>query len=332
MATKWRIVIGTLCVLCIAMSCAVVSAFSSVGNTESPLIIDIRPETTTDDIREATGGGITFRALCRMMRYDTPVTGHYVIQPGTSWLHLVRMLKSHSQSPVRITIPSVRTMDRLASFLSERLMADSADFAAVFCDSTLLAQMGYNKYTLPALFVPNTYELWWDTSVTDFMHRMQHEHDAFWSDTRLAACQRLHMTPNEVTTLASIIDEETAANAEKPMVAGMYLNRLRQGMPLQADPTVKYAVGDFSLRRILHGHLAVESPYNTYIHEGLPPGPIRIATVASIDAVLHAATHPYLYMCANADFSGTHVFAATYSEHLRNARLYQRALNTRGIH
>ena len=164
------------------------------------------------------------------------------------------------------------------------------------------------------------------------MERMAKENARFWGDAnREAKAKALEMTHEEVITLASIVDEETANNAEKPRVAGLYLNRLHQGIPLQADPTVKFAMGDASLRRILNKHLTTDNPYNTYVHRGLPPGPIRIPTVAGIDAVLNAERHNYLYMCAKEDFSGTQNFAATYAEHLINARRYQRALNERGI-
>ena len=160
---------------------------------------------------------------------------------------------------------------------------------------------------------------------------MTFEHDAFWSEERLGKAQAAGLTPDEVATLASIVDEETANDAEKPMVAGMYINRLRTGMPLQADPTIKFALHDFSLRRIYHGHLETDSPYNTYRNTGLPPGPIRIPSISGIDAVLDYVRHDYLYMCAKEDFSGTHNFARTYREHLANAAKYTKALNQRGI-
>lgn len=332
MGTKLRIFLLLVLVAILAAAGAVYSVFAPCHEGDEPLVLNIYPSTPLSEVRRQLDGGIGFDLACRLFKYTEPRTGHYVITSRTTWLDAVRMLHNHAQEPIRLTLPSVRTLDQLAGFLGSRLMADSAAFASVFHSSAELDSLGYTEETLPSLFIPNTYEVWWDTSVALFMQRMLREHDVFWSDERLALAQRQGLTPVEVATLASIIDEETANNGEKPMVAGMYLNRLRTDMLLQADPTVKFALQDFSLRRIRHAHLTVESPYNTYVNKGLPPGPIRIASVASIDAVLHAVEHPYLYMCANSDFSGTHVFAVSYAEHLRNARLYQRALNERNIH
>ena len=181
------------------------------------------------------------------------------------------------------------------------------------------------------MFVPNTYEVYWDTPVEKFLDRMKKESDRFWNSERKAKADKLQLNPVEVITLASIVDEETANNAEKPMIAGMYYNRLKQHMPLQADPTIKFALQQFELRRIYTKLLSVVSPYNTYRNEGLPPGPIRIPSVAGIDAVLNLVHHDYLYMCAKEDFSGTHNFAKTYPEHLANAAKYSAALDARGM-
>ena len=270
--------------------------------------------------------------IARKLRDFTPHTGRYAIAPGDSWLATFRTLSRGYQTPVQLTIPSVRTLNRLAGVLSHKLMMDSTEVAWSFADSTVAAIYGYTVETLPALFIPNTYELYWDVPFDAFMQRMQKENEAFWTrDNRDALAKEINMTREQVVTLASIVDDETANNAEKPRVAGLYMNRLLKGIHLQADPTVKFATGDATLRRILNKHLATDNPYNTYIHKGLPPGPIRIPSVAGIDAVLHYERHNYLYMCAKEDFSGTHNFAATYSEHQANARRYQRALNERGI-
>jgi UPF0755 protein len=190
---------------------------------------------------------------------------------------------------------------------------------------------GYDTTTVAAMFVPNTYDVYWNMSIDGLMQRMEKEHQRFWQGSREAKAAQIQLTPVEVCTLASIIDEETANNAEKPMIAGMYLNRLKIGMPLQADPTVKFALKDFALKRIYHNHLEVNSPYNTYKNTGLPPGPIKVASIQGIDAVLNRVAHTYIYMCAKEDFSGTHNFATSYQEHLNNAARYAKALNERGI-
>jgi UPF0755 protein len=181
------------------------------------------------------------------------------------------------------------------------------------------------------MFVPNTYDIYWNVSIDALLGRMQKEHDRFWQGDRETKAARMQLTPNEVCTLASIIDEETANTAEKPMIAGMYLNRLKTGMPLQADPTIKFALKQFELKRIYNKLLDVNSAYNTYRNEGLPPGPIKIASIRGIDAVLNHVEHDFLYMCAKEDFSVTHNFARTYQEHLKNAAKYTKALNERGI-
>ena len=274
----------------------------------------------------------SFKLLSRHSGYSENIrTGKYAIRPDEGIITVLRKLKNGHQEPVRLTIPESRTTDRLAGALSRKLMMDSLALSVLFKDSTLCAKMGYDTATIVCLFVPNTYEVYWNTSIDNFMNRMKKEHDKFWNNNRQAKAAALGLNPNEVCTLASIIDEETSNNPEKPMIARMYLNRLKKGMPLQADPTVKFALKDFALKRIYHNMLSTNSPYNTYKNVGLPPGPIKVASVAGIDAVLNAPDHNYLYMCAKEDFSGTHNFASSYSEHLRNAAKYSKALNERGI-
>jgi UPF0755 protein len=258
-------------------------------------------------------------------------TGRYAIEPGKKALDVFRQLRNGQQTPVMLTVPEVRTMDRMAGRLARKLMLDSTEIAYALTNQDYCLQMGYDTTTIACLFVPNTYEVYWNTSLDALMKRMEREHNAYWSQERINLAQAQGLTPNEVVTLASIIDEETANIQEKPTIAGMYLNRLHRGMLLQADPTVKYALRDFTLRRILNRHLTVDSPYNTYLYPGLPPGPIRVPSVEAVEAVLHPAVHDYLYMCAKEDFSGTHNFARTLAEHNQNARRYQQALNQRGI-
>ena len=273
-----------------------------------------------------------FKVLARHTGYADQIhTGRYAIRPGEGALTTFRHLKNGQQAPLQLTIPESRTMDRLAAVLSRKLMLDSATIASALTSQEFCAALGYDTCTIAALFVPNTYELYWNVSMETLMERMQKEHDRFWNIERTQRAQALNMTPVEVATLASIIDEETANNQEKPAIAGMYINRLNAHMPLQADPTIKFALKQFELKRIYNKLLHTDSPYNTYQNEGLPPGPIKIASIQGIDAVLNRQQHDYLYMCAKEDFSGTHNFARTYQEHLQNAARYTRALNERGI-
>lgn len=273
-----------------------------------------------------------FRLLTKFSSYAEHIhEGAYKLTPDNNTWDLFHKLKSGHQTPIMLTVPSVRTLGKLARSVSRRLMIDSTSVARLLNDSAYCARMGFNRYTLPSLFIPNTYEVYWNISAEEFVERMKKEHDRFWNKERREKAAGIGLTPEEVATLASIVEEETANKAEKPMVAGLYMNRLRIGMPLQADPTVKFGLQEFGLRRILHKHLEVDSPYNTYKHTGLPPGPIRIPSIDGLESVLNYTRHDYLYMCAKEDFSGTHNFAAHWNEHLANARRYQQALNKRNI-
>lgn len=258
-------------------------------------------------------------------------TGRYAIKKGEGAVIIYRHLKNGQQESLNLTIPEARTMERLAAILSKKLMLDSATIADALHSQETCGKYGYDTCTISAMFVPNTYDIYWNVSLDGLLERMKKEHDHFWNGERTAKAQKIELSPNEVATLASIIDEETANTAEKPMIAGMYINRLRQHMPLQADPTIKFALKDFAIKRIYNNMLKIDSPYNTYKNEGLPPGPIKIASIKGIDAVLDHISHEYLYMCAKEDFSGTHNFAKTYNEHLKNAAKYSKALNERGI-
>ena len=258
-------------------------------------------------------------------------TGRYAIRPGENVYHVFSRLYRGYQEPTNLTVGSVRTLDRLARSVGKQLMIDSAEIAGLMNDSAFQQKLGYNKETLPCLFIPETYQVYWDMDTEDFLARMTKEHDRFWNPSRRAKADSLGMTPAEVATLASIVEEETNNRQEKPMVAGLYINRLRAGIPLQAAPPVKFALQDFTLRRSTIAHLEFPSPYNTYLNAGLPPGPIRIPTPAGIAAVLDYTRHNYIYMCAKEDFSGTHNFASTYAEHMQNARKYWNALNKRKI-
>lgn len=265
-------------------------------------------------------------------------TGRYAIKPSMGAYSVFRHFKNGMQEPVGVVVPSVRTLQDMAGALGRKLMIDSASLAKALTDADVCEKYGYDTTTMAALFIPNTYDMYWDTTVKGLLDRMQKENSRFWNSDRMAKAASLKLTPVQVTTLASIVDEETANDGEKPMIAGMYYNRLTlrngeypNGMPLQADPTIKFAWKDFSLKRIYNKLLHIESPFNTYVNPGLPPGPIRVPSISGIDAVLNMVHHNYLYMCAKEDFSGTHNFAVTYQEHMANARRYADALNKRGI-
>lgn len=256
-------------------------------------------------------------------------TGSFMVKPGERAYALARRIRNGQQDPVRITFNNVRFYDDLANRIASQLHITPDQFKAA-ADSVLSAR-GVAKPYYEGYFFPDTYEFYWNASPTIVVDKILANRDAFWSDERLQKASKLGLSPDEVTVVASIVEEETNKSDERPKVARLYLNRLAKGMKLQADPTVKYAVGDFSLRRILNKHLSTPSPYNTYLNAGLPPGPIRVASAATIDAVLNAPAHNYLYMCAKEDFSGYHNFAVDFASHNANARRYQQALNKQGI-
>jgi UPF0755 protein len=231
------------------------------------------------------------------------------------------------QTPLNVTFNNVRTKEDLAGKVSKYLIADSLSILNLFYDENKIGKFGFNTETYRAMFIPNTYQFYWTTSAEQFADRMKTEFDKFWSDERRKKAENINLSPVEVTVLASIVQSETAKNEEMTRIAGLYINRLNRGQLLQADPTVKYAVGDFSLKRILNVHLEVDSPYNTYKYAGLPPGPINFPETSAIDAVLNYEKHNYIYMCAREDFSGYHNFAVTLTEHNRNAAKYRRELD-----
>lgn len=275
----------------------------------------------------------SFRLLADWMDYpDRLRTGRYRVEPGMGNLELIRDLRNGHQAAVRLTFQSTRTLEGLTEKIDRQLMLRGKELLQMMGDSAWCDSMGFNCQTIPALFIPNTYEVYWNISPQAFMQRMHREYRAFWNEERRKQAEAVGLTPLQVATLASIVDEESAMVDEYPLIAGLYLNRLRAGIPLQADPTVKFAVGDLSLQRILNKHLAVDSPYNTYKHPGLPPGPIRIPSLQALRAVLRPAHHRYLYMCAKEDFSGRHNFAVNLQQHSRNAARYRAELNRRGIY
>lgn len=257
--------------------------------------------------------------------------GRYVIDRGIGCNAFINMLKGGRQSPVMVTFNNIRTLNDLAGKVGRQIEADSVQIVAFLANPADYEKDGFTHENVISVFIPDSYEFYWNTTAGGFYKRMLREYKNFWTSERLKKAENISLKPVEVSTLASIVEEEVLKNDEKPRIAGVYLNRLKMGIPLQADPTVKFAVNDFTLTRILKKHLLVDSPYNTYKYQGLPPGPISCPGESSIDAVLNAEKHDYLYFAAKADFSGYHNFSRTLSEHNHYAAQYQRELNRRGI-
>lgn len=275
-----------------------------------------------------------FRLLtARGEYYDHMRPGRYDIGSGQSALDVWRNLRSGNEVPVRVNIKKRRLPGDIARDLAKVLMADSAEFAAALTDSVLLAKHGLRRETAMCMFLQDTYELYWTTSGEKLVERMAKVYNKYWTKERMAKLDGIDkgFTREQAVTLASIVEGETANKGEKPRVAGLYINRLHKGIKLQADPTVIFATGDFTIRRVLKRHLETESPYNTYRHEGLPPGPICNPSKETLEAVLNYEKNDFIYMCAKEDFSGTHNFARTDKEHAANAAKYQKALDERGV-
>lgn len=257
--------------------------------------------------------------------------GRYEIKKGLNTNQLVNKLRSGNQDPIELTFNNVRFKEDLAGKISKYIVADSVSILNLFSDEQKISEFGFNTENFRTMFIPNTYEFYWTTTADEFVNRMKLEHDRFWNKSRIERAEKIELKPEEVIILASIVQSETVKADELKTVAGLYLNRIKKGIPLQADPTIKYAIGDYSIKRVLTKHLEVDSPYNTYKHGGLPPGPIAFPEISSIDAVLNYESHKFIYMCAKEDFSGYHNFAKTLSQHNRNAAKYRKALDKNRI-
>lgn len=274
----------------------------------------------------------TFRWAAEFKEYPDHVkSGKYRLEAGMNNRRLVNMLLAGLQEPVQFRFQNLRLRGQFAKSVETNLEPDSVEIMHYLQSDSVAASYGFDRENFFCMFIPNTYEFFWDTSVQAFFDRMNAEYEKFWNSERRARADSIGLSPTEVSILASIVKGEALHNDEMPKIAGLYLNRLNKGILLQADPTVIFATQDFTIRRVLNRHLRTPSPYNTYIHKGLPPGPIMMPSIASIDAVLNYEKHDYIYMCAKADFSGYHNFAKTVREHLVNARAFQAALNERNI-
>ena len=325
---------GVVVLLVAAAVCLYVQFKGNAVGREHELFVSSRASygMLTDSLLPAIRHHAAFRCYARRLGLEQGFKpGHYVLRPGMSVLQIVRMLKLGLQTPVPVTLQNVRTPAQLARRLSRQLDADSTAWMEVLTSPKMAQEVGFDSVTLFSMFIPDTYEFYWTVSPQDFVLRMKREYDRFWTPERDARRKRSGLSRLEVMTLASIVYEETRQTDEMPRIAGVYINRLRRGMPLQADPTVKYAMQDFGLRRILYKHLKYPSPYNTYINKGLPPSPICMPGKNAIEAVLDFEEHDYLFFCARPTFDGYHNFARTLGEHNRNARAYSAELNRRKI-
>jgi len=273
----------------------------------------------------------SFDLAARLIDYPNNVKpGCYLLKHNMGNLRLLHRLKNYRQTPVHFTFNNLRTKEQFAERVAEQLEMDATALLLLLNNDSILNEYDFNKENVSAMFIPNTYEMYWDILPVRFLDKMHDEYKKFWNKKRCEKAAQTGLTPIEVIILASIVEEESNKRSEKPVIAGLYINRLIKGMPLQADPTVKFALGNFSLKRVYNVR-SVDSPYNTYLYAGLPPGPIRIPSIESIEAVLNYDHHNYIFMCAKDDFSGGHAFSTNLAEHERNRAKYINALNERGI-
>ncbi|MBP7101981.1 MAG: endolytic transglycosylase MltG [Bacteroidales bacterium] len=270
----------------------------------------------------------TFKQLAKYKKLSQKYkAGRYRLQDDMSINDLANMLRSGNQEAVKLIFNHIRTKEQLVQKISKQLELDANDLLNLLNDSVFLAKYNLNTQTVISIFIPNTYEFWWNTSATGFFERMYSEYEKFWNKERVSKAKEIGLSPLQVIILASIVEEENYRTDEQARIAGVYMNRLKKGMLLQADPTIKFVLGDFSIKRLLYKDLEIDSPYNTYMYTGLPPGPIRIPERSAINAVLNYEKHNFLYMCAKEDFSGYHNFAVSARQHAINAKKYQHALN-----
>ncbi|MBC6410930.1 MAG: endolytic transglycosylase MltG [Ekhidna sp.] len=276
---------------------------------------------------------VSFGFLAKLKNLDTSIKpGLYSLDSDMTNIQLINLLRSGRQTPVNLTFSNARLLSQLPEKIARNLEIDSADVATLMLADSTAQYYGFDPQDFIGMFIPNTYQVYRTATAKDILNRMKQEYDKFWTEERLQKAKNLNMTQKQVSTLASIVQGETNKMDEVSTIAGVYINRLQRGIPLQADPTLIYAIGDFSIRRILNKDKAFDSPYNTYKHKGLPPGPINMPSIRVLDAVLNYEKHNYLYFCAKEDFSGYHVFARTLKEHNRNAIKFQRALNRERIY
>lgn len=274
----------------------------------------------------------SFLFTAKQLKYDQSVKpGRYRLKEGMNNKELISLLRSGRQTPLNVVFNNIRTKDQLAARIGEQIEASPKAILNLLNDPDYVHELGFTTESVLCLFIPDTYEMYWNTSADQFIKKMLAEYKKFWNRKRTDQALKMNFSPVEVSILASIVQQESNQDDEKPIIAGVYINRLKKDWKLEADPTLVFALGDFSIKRVLSVYKEIDSPYNTYMYQGLPPGPICLPTKVSVDAVLNYSQHSYMYFCAREDFSGYHNFASSYVQHLINARKFQRALNKRGI-
>lgn len=302
--------------------------------------IYIKSDDTFDGLKKQLSNYIdkpeNFIWVAEKKKFTKPKGGKYILKKGMSLNDVVNLLRSGNQTPIKLSFNNQDSLEKLAGRIAQQIETDSISLVKVMRENDFLIKNSFNQKNALGMYIPNSYEFYWNTSAEKFRNKMLIEYNRFWSSSRLEKAKKLNLTKKEVTTLASIVQKETAQKSERPIVAGLYLNRLRDGWPLQADPTVIYAIKqlkgqDFVVKRVLNKDLKIKSPYNTYQNTGLPPSLIAMPDVSSIDAVLNFKKHNYFYMCASVDKIGFHDFANSLAQHNRNAAKYQRWITQRGI-
>ena len=336
MTKKIKWIIGAIVAL-VVISAACAAPYFFIG-APSDGIVKVRKGSTIDMISDSVQANVDaafgkrVATLMKLMKAKVENReGAFHITPGMTPFTAARRIKNGVQDGIRFTFNNVRTLDEWTHRWGETFMEGPDGMRKALKDSLVCARYGMTPQTIACLLMPDTYEFYWNITPEKMLDRMYDYYKEFWTDERQSKAERLGLLPEQVATVASIVEEETSKADERGKVARLYLNRYQQGMRLQADPTVKFAIGDFTIKRITVPMTQVNSPYNTYRVDGLPPGPIRLPEKSTIDAVLNAPQHDYLYMCARADFSGYHDFTRDYAAHLDNAHRYQAALNSRGI-
>ena len=314
------------------------AAFSNNIQAQSPIYIYIPTGADYEEVlllleeNKVLKNKKSFEQIAKIKKYPNRVrSGKYRIEKKMSNNELVNRLRSGAQEAVDFTFNNIRTQEQFAKRVAEQLEMDAIDLLDLLNDNEFLAPYHLTTATVLTIFIPNTYKIWWNTSAEDFVKKMHREYEKFWTEQRKGKAATIQLTPTEIIILASIVEEENHRRDEQARIAGLYLNRLKMEMPLQADPTVKFALNDFERKRLLYSDLEINSPYNTYKIAGLPPGPIRIPSPSCVDEVLNYEKHNYLFMCAREDFSGYHNFAVTHAQHAANAAKYHQALNRNKI-